>query len=172
MSENVTAKCTLGDPVYVRRDIFSVESLMKQERCISIQLGQFVFLWRYLYIPGKTQGYALKLFFFSSYVTKPDFFFFFFPITAFSSIPRHDKAHNCVMLRPREGRPNLVIDKWSRSSVTVSVFLGQRFMSAAEETILNFSWIKLRVNFNPRQGKDADSTKKQIRRKCFSLSEG
>lgn len=32
-------------------------------------------------------------------------------------------------------------------------------MSAVEETILNFSWIKERVIFNPQQGKDADSTK-------------
>lgn len=74
-------------------------------------------------MPGKKARICFETFFLKSYVTKLDFFF---PhqITAFSSIHRRRRAQSCVMLGPWEGRPNLVIDKPSRSSVTVSVFWG------------------------------------------------
>lgn len=63
VSENVTVKCTLGDRVYVRWDIFSVESPMKQERCISIQLGWFVFD-ADIYTHPKTAGICFERVFF------------------------------------------------------------------------------------------------------------
>lgn len=47
------------------------------------------------------------------------------------------------MLGPWEGRPNLVIDKPSRSSVTVSVFWGS--VSCLREG-------GNKAHFNPRQG--------------------